>query len=305
MFRKLLRIALVVMATVGSLVMPGCSNQPSLSRPDGKTQKAGTGGKAKALPQEMSRTQEAAVGSKTQSLPGEIAVDLGGGVKLELVLIPAGDFVMGTPDERRVTQMQHRVRITKQFHLGKYQVTQEQWEAIMGNNPSNFKGPRNPVEKVSWNDCQQFLAKLNEKFKVQAGRFQLPTEAQWEYACRAGSTTRYRFGDDKSELDEYAWYSLNSDRTTHPVGEKKRNAWGLYDMHGNLWEWCQDWYDDEYYANSAIDDPTGPAIGTGRVGRGGSWSFPADGCRSAFRFIFSPELRHDALGFRVSLVPSE
>ena len=180
------------------------------------------------------------------------------------------------------------MRITKPFYLGKYLVTQEQWEAVMGNNPSRFKGPKNPVETVSWDDCQQFLDKLNAKVGVRGGKFQLPTEAQWEYACRAGSTTTYCFGDDESGLGEYAWYATNSGGRTHPVGEKKPNAWGLYDMHGNVWEWCQDWYDGSYYANSPTDDPTGPTTGSSRVFRGGSWRERARGCRSALRVASCP-----------------
>ena len=148
-------------------------------------------------------------GGKAKSPPKELTVDLGKGVKLELVLIPAGEFLMGSPDSDKDAfkweKPQHRVRITKPFYLGKYLVTQEQWEAVMGNNPSYFKGGRGkPVEQVSWDDCQRFIARLNEK--VGGGKFQLPSEAQWEYACRAGSKTRYSFGDDKSKLGEYAWY---------------------------------------------------------------------------------------------------
>ena len=123
---------------------------------------------------------------------------------------------------------------------------------MMGNNPSLFKGPKNPVETVSWDDCQQFLGKLHAKVGSGAGKFQLPTEAQWEYACRAGSTTRFCFGDDYLKLGDYAWYVKNSGRKTHPVGEKKPNAWGLYDMHGNVSEWCQDLHDSGYYATSPI-----------------------------------------------------
>jgi formylglycine-generating enzyme required for sulfatase activity len=237
----------------------------------------------------------------------EIAADLGDGVKLELVLIPAGEFLMGSPDSDKDAspneKPQHRVRITKPFYLGKYLVTQEQWEAVMSYNPSQFKGPKNPVERVSWEDCRGFVEKLNAK--VGGGKFSLPTEAQWEYACRAGSTTRYCYGDDETQLGEYAWYEENSDRKTHPVGEKTPNAGGLYDMHGNVWEWCQDWYDQGYYANSPTDDPTGPAGGSIRVNRGGSWSLTARNCRSAIRFRFSPGHRVIILGFRVSRVPAE
>ena len=163
----------------------------------------------------------------------------------------------------------------------------------MGNNPSDFKGPKNPVEQVLWDDCQQFLGKLNAKSAAGAGKFQLPTEAQWEYACRAGSKTRYCFGDDEKQLGEYAWYGKNSDGKTHPVGEKKPNAWGLYDMHGNVWEWCQDWWKDGYYKESPVDDPTGPLKGSYRVLRGGSWSLPARYRRSGV-----PPLRRARVPFR-------
>ena len=174
----------------------------------------------------------------------------------------------------------------------------------MGNNPSNFKGPKNPVEKVSWDDCQEFLKKLNEKIRPPAGEgiFGCLREAQWEYACRAGSTTRYCFGDEESGLGEYAWYSANSGNKTHPVGEKKPNAWGLYDMHGNVWEWCQDWYNNGYYGKSPMDDPTGAATGSFRVLRGGFWGRDAGCCRSAYRRGIAPGYRYDFLGLRVSLV---
>jgi formylglycine-generating enzyme required for sulfatase activity len=251
---------------------------------------------------------KAVTGGKTKDPPKELAVDLGKGVKLELVLIPAGEFKMGSPDSdkdaERSEKPQHRVRITKPFCLGKYLVTQEQWEAVMGSNPSYFKGPKNPVETVSWDDCREFLKKLNAKLGTQRGKFVLPTEAQWEYACRAGSTTRYCFADDEVRLGDYAWYAENSDGKPHPVGEKKPNAWGLYDMHGNVCEWCRDWVDDGYYARSPTDDPSGPATGLVRVVRGGGWKIDSRGWRSATRDGALPERRGD-VGFRIALIPAD
>ncbi|MGO8744610.1 MAG: formylglycine-generating enzyme family protein, partial [Thermoguttaceae bacterium] len=171
-----------------------------------------------------------------KQLPEELTVDLGGGVKMELVLIPVGEFVMGSPDSDKDAapneKPQHRVRITKPYYLGKHLVTQEQWEALMGSNPSQSKGPKNPVTLVSWQHCQVFLGKLNAKTAGQGGKFVLPSEAQWEYACRAGTTTKYGFGDEETQLGDYAWYKANSGDAPHPVGEKNPNAWGLYDVHG-------------------------------------------------------------------------
>jgi formylglycine-generating enzyme required for sulfatase activity len=250
-----------------------------------------------------------AFGKEPRQPPPELALDLGHGVKLELVAIPAGEFLMGSPEADKEAfpneKPQHRVRITKPFCLGKYLVTQEQWEAVMEGNPSHVKGPKNPVENVNWFQCRQFLAKLGTRPGQAAEKFQLPTEAQWEYACRAGSTTRYYFGDDAQRLGEYACYWLNSFQGTHPVGEKKPNAWGLYDMHGNVWEWCADWWDPGYYANSPPDDPTGPARGSERVLRGGCWSLLAGSCRSAYRYGLPAVRRSDSVGFRVARVAAE
>jgi formylglycine-generating enzyme required for sulfatase activity len=243
-----------------------------------------------------------------KQLPKELTFDLGG-VKLEMVFIPAGEFIMGSPDSDSAAfpweKPQHRVRITKPFFMGKYLVTQEQWKSVMGNNPSQFKGLKNPVETVSWDDCQEFLVKLNGKFGTGREEFQLPTEAQWEYACRAGSTTRYYFGNETLGLSEYAWYRGNSGWKTQPVGENKPNAWGLYDTHGNVWEWCSDWYDDRYNAGSPTDDPPGPSRGSDRVSRGGGWSDAALDCRSAFRYGHQPDHRGGNLGFRVARVSVE
>lgn len=246
----------------------------------------------------------------------EIVLNLGGSVKLEMVLIPAGSFLMGSsetpkqlagayksyPGHFASDQAHHRVQITKPFYLGKYEVTQEQWKTVMGNNPSQFRGPKNPVQSVSWDACQQFLNRLNAK--ALGGTFFLPTEAQWEYACRAGSTTRFYFGDDESQLGEYAWCRANSDSKTHPVGEKKPNAWGLYDMYGNVAEWCADWYGDwdssAYIAGSTIDDPAGPAMGDSRTVRGGDWGSQGADCRSASRDQLEPGRHIPGLGLRVA-----
>jgi formylglycine-generating enzyme required for sulfatase activity len=228
--------------------------------------------------------------------------DLGGGVTLEMVRIPAGSFMMGDEkgdaDERPV----HKVTIGKPFYLGKFEVTQEQWEAVMGGNPSHFKGKQNPVDRVSWEAAQEFIKKLNEKFAASGTTFSLPTEAQWEYACRAGGSTRYGFGNAEGDLAEYGWLADNAGGTTHPVGEKKPNAWGLYDMHGNVWEWCADWYDGKYYSQSSATDPTGPTVVSSRVLRGGSWGDPAPYCRSASRFCLPPWFCVYCYGLRVACV---
>jgi formylglycine-generating enzyme required for sulfatase activity len=162
------------------------------------------------------------------------------------------------------------VQITHAFYLGRYLVTQTQWQAVMGSNPNQFKGDLSrPVENVSWNDAQEFLQNLN---RIEPSRgYRLPTEAEWEYVCRAGSITRYYFGNDARRLGEYARYEANAGGKTHPVGQKRPNAWDLYDMHGNVWEWVQDWYDIHYYKHSPSRNPRGPTAGAKRVVRGGCW----------------------------------
>jgi len=259
--------------------------------------------------------------SKVPKLPKELSIDLPGGVKMEFVLIPAGEFTMGSSEAERQVVLaeekedwaknriltegpQHKVKISRPFYLGKYEVTQAQWHAVMGNNPSKYQGPTNPVEQVSWEDIQPFLAKLNMSFERKGMRFTLPTEAQWEYACRAGTTTAFCFGDNAALLNEYGWYTSNSGGKTHPVGQGKPNAWGLFDMHGNVSEWCADWYATDYYAQSPPIDPVGPPGGLNRVHRSGALYEPSGHCRAAFRNHNGPGSRFVNLGCRLALVPA-
>ncbi len=261
---------------------------------------AGLTGIAKVSAEKKLASLGPVIGTKAQ-----MTLDLGGGVRMEMVYIKPGTFTMGgteSPTEgwQADERPEHKVTITKGFYLGKYEVTQAQWEAVMGSNPSKWKGPDLPVEQVSWEDCPGFLKKLNEKAKnsLKGRMASLPTEAQWEYACRAGTKTRWSFGDNDGALGEYAWHDKNSGQQTHAVGQKKPNAWGLYDMHGNVWEWCQDW--NGPYARDAVD-PTGPASGERRCLRGGSWSLESKHCRVAFRASNPAAYRNSDNGFRVAL----
>jgi len=223
-------------------------------------------------------------------------------IGMDLVLIPAGSFQMGCDknfDDCSDDELpRHNVKISKPFYLGKYEVTQDQWVSVMGSNPSKYKARTRPVEQVSWDDAQKFISKLNAKEGT--SKYRLPTEAEWEYAARAGSGGKWCFGDDEGQLSQYAWYDKDWDTgSTNPVGKLKPNKWGLYDMHGNIWEWVQDWYGKNYYSNSPSSDPKGASSGSYRVNRGGSWSYGARNCRSAFRDSNSPDFRYYYLGFRV------
>lgn len=218
--------------------------------------------------------------------------------------VAPGTFSMGSPESeagRYGDETQHTVTLTKEYWLGRYEVTQAEWEAVMGGTPSNFKGKALPVENVSWNDAMEFCKKVTETEK-QAGRlpdgyaYALPTEAQWEYACRAGSTGAYA-----GDLDVMAWYSGNSENSSHAVGGRQANAWGFHDMHGNVGEWCRDWYEE--YPGGAATDPEGAAQGSDRVLRGGSWFDGATVFRSADRYGDGPGRRGDYLGFRLCLAP--
>jgi formylglycine-generating enzyme required for sulfatase activity len=262
--------------------------------------------------------------------PGKVdVIELGKGVKLEMVLVPAGKFMMGftkkeladfkvdwQEDIKNLTKKelgkkeiddvdlimsfqgkQHEVTLTKPFYMGKYEVTQEQYKAVMGKNPSRTKGAKLPVTKVSWEDCQEFIKKLNKKTN---GGYRLPTEAEWEYACRAGTTTVYSFGDkitpkDANYLDSVIGKSV-------AVGSYKPNAFGLYDMHGNVFEWCEDWLGKYPFA---VTDPKGPATGVSRVSRGGSFSDLESNARSSDRgnYLYSPTDRLRSSGFRLARTP--
>jgi formylglycine-generating enzyme required for sulfatase activity len=220
--------------------------------------------------------------------------------------------IIGEKDRYKHEGPAHRVDLDG-FWMGKFEVTQEQYEAVMGTNPSHFKGAKNPVESVSWDDAKSFCERLTERVKsgtgvppVMHGRdghvtFRLPTEAEWEYACRAGSRSRFSFGDSDSDLGDYAWFDGNSSGKSQQVGQKKPNDWGLYDMHGNVFEWCSDWYGP--YSSGTQRNPTGPSSGRTRVGRSSGWYSLPRNCRSAIRGSYSIGSTNYGQGFRVALSP--
>ncbi len=260
-----------------------------------------------------------------------VPVEITNSIGMKLRLIPAGEFVMGSPESevnRLDNEYQHRVRITKPFYLGRYEVTQAEYERVMKTNPSWFSSggdgkekvhdlgtSRLPVEEVSWDDAVEFCHKLSQLPEEKAaGRiYRLPTEAEWEYACRAGTTTPFHFGSELNGSQANCVgtrpYGTSTEGaslglTTRVGSYAAANAFGLYDMHGNVWEWCNDWYAGEYYTSSPENDPLGPTEATFRVIRGGCWRNSAWDCRAAFRRGFEPANRDDGLGFRVAANPS-
>ena len=272
---------------------------------------------------------------KVESSSGETkTITLPGGVTMEIIYVAPGSFMMGSPSSeegREDDETQYRVTLTKGFWLGKYEVTQRQWQSVMGNNPSYFKSPERPVENVSWNDCQEFVRAVNARVKEQlGGNARLPTEAEWEYACRAGTNTSLPSGENLDViglfngrgLNQIAWYGGNSSVSfelsngidcsgwkekefsgsfagTHPVGKKGANKWGFHDMIGNVWEWCEDTYDKDYYSIGPAIDPCNRASGDYRVVRGGCWGNFACCCRSSYRGRNQPGNRRRNFGFRL------
>ena len=236
---------------------------------------------------------------------------------ITFIQLPAGRFTMGTSDEERdmldgqnnwsrfeeSERPRRVVAISKPFLLGKFEVTQKQWRDVLGKNPSAFKGTNSlPVDSVSWEEAHEFIQKLNEK---NDGKFRLPTEAEWEYACRAGSTNFYGLGQQGAEVDltnlgDYAWLRKNSEGKPHPVGAKKPNAWGLCDMHGNVWEWCEDWFAAEFYKMAPAKDPLNARPAIERVMRGGSWFLEAQIARAAYRSGGVPALKSQYVGLRLA-----
>ena len=252
-------------------------------------------------PEPVKAEEKPDISGKTSGRPNPFA-----SFEAFFVHIAPGTFPMGSPEYetgRSDHEIMHEVTLTKGFYMLKTSVTQGQWKAVMGNNPSSFAdgGGNCPVESISWNECQEFIRRLNEG---NDGIYRLPTEAEWEYACRAGSLTPLCNGEISElycahdpVLSEIGWYCGNAGRKSRPVAQKSPNAWGLYDMHGNVSEWCQDWYGE--YGSDSQTDPCGPESASGKVVRGGSWLSNAKNCRSASRFNWLPDAGIEFIGFRL------
>lgn len=228
------------------------------------------------------------------------------GITFNMFFVEGGTFMMGAMDGDEEAggdeRPQHKVTLSD-FSIGETEVTQELWEAVMGANPSNFEGDTLPVEGVSWNDCQQFINTLNNLLSDKLGgkHFRLPTEAEWEFAARGGNKSKGYKYSGSDNLDDVAWYDSNSGNATHTVKTKSPNELGLYDMSGNVQEWCQDWYNDDYYGNSPVDNPQGTESGSDRANRGGNWCYNARNCRSSNRNYRNPDGKYNYLGLRLVL----
>lgn len=234
-----------------------------------------------------------------QGTQPDLALDCGDGLRIEFTWIAAGRFLMGSDRGLELERPVHPVEIARAFLLGTYPVTQAEWRAVMGANPSEFPGDRRPVENISWEDTQAFCRSLARRT---GRRVRLPTEAEWEYACRAGTTTEYFFGDDPAPLPDYAWFDVNSGEGTSPVGVRRPNPWGLHDLLGNVWEWCEDVWRGDY--EGAPADGRARSDGEGqprRVLRGGSWNYDAFRCRSAYRSREWKDFATNHFGLRVML----
>ena len=247
----------------------------------------------------VSPVQVPAVPSNTIS-DDVITIPVKDGICIEMVKVEAGTFMMGATSEMKNPyddeKPVHQVTLTNDYYMGKYEVTQALWQVVMGKNPSYFKGDNLPVNYVRWKDCQRFISKLNS---MTGRKFRLPTEAEWEYAARGGKKSRGYQYSGSSNISDVAWYDGNSGDKTHPVGSKQANELGIYDMTGNVLEWCQDWY-GSYYSSSQTN-PTGSDSGSARVSRGGGWNCNASYCRLSVRFYYTPDFRLDILGLRLAL----
>jgi formylglycine-generating enzyme required for sulfatase activity len=288
-------LVFLVAANKPALGQGGTGREPTKTNTPPKTTPSGRGTKPSGKSSapnggRVSRQTTCSAQSPTSGTGNNYSENLSGGVRLEMVGIPAGSFCMGSPAGKGESDEhpQHQVTVSA-FYMGKYEVTQAQWRAVMGTNPSSSKGDDLPLESVSWDDAQEFCRKLSQ---MTGHEYRLPTEAEWEYAARAGTT-----GDYAGNLDAMGWYDANSGGRTHPVGQKQSNGFGLYDMHGNVWEWVLDWYGD--YPSGEVTNPQRPGSGSFRVDRGGSWGSAAAVLRSANRYSPSPGIRYDSLGFRL------
>jgi formylglycine-generating enzyme required for sulfatase activity len=254
-------------------------------------------GCSKSVEEEIVLEESEEIAGGTEDVSGLLAKIAG-----DMVLIPAGEFTMGSPDTEGYDseRPQHQVSVDS-FYISKHEVTFEQYDLFCektGRSKPNDRGwgrGKRPVINVSWDDAVAFCDWLTD---MSGDSYRLPTEAEWEYACRAGTTTRYNFGNDARDLGLYAWHDENAGRRTHPVGKLKANAWGLHDMHGNVWEFCSDWYDENYYSGSPSSNPTGPTNGQSRAQRGGSWGGGASHLRTGNRNYSSPDVTASFLGFR-------